>query len=178
MSIGEALRDDRHFFWVITPITWKICEGPIDAAAVSNTGKGQAKSEWTLWRAETKLSTRAALPASLFNQLTIWKSSWAANVPRSFNRQPPTQQGKKGCKTTAVRCYQCFSLDFLLATARSGWRSTPWFQKRDTTEKKMLLKSTYFPAVSFFPCRFSLLEPEIRIRRQVHWSVVNWGGPQ
>ena len=45
--------------------------------------------------------------------------------------------------------------------------------KRETTEKKMLLKSTYFPAVSFFPCRFSLLEPEIRIRRQVHWSVVN-----
>ena len=28
------------------------------------------------------------------------------------------KQGKKACKTTALRCYQCFRLRFLLATEK------------------------------------------------------------
>ena len=36
------------------------------------------------------------------------------SILQSFDKE----QGKKVCKVTALRCYQCFSLHFLLATAK------------------------------------------------------------
>ena len=68
-----------------------------------SSGKGHWNSEWSLLSANTKLSTRAALVLSFFNHDTIWKSSCAANVPRSNNLPADSNFLACLCRITSIK---------------------------------------------------------------------------
>lgn len=66
-------------------------------------GSGHRKSLWSLFRAITKLSTRAARVRSLHSQLISSKPSWAAKQPRSFNRT--SSKRRRACLQSIMSIY-------------------------------------------------------------------------
>ena len=66
-------------------------------------GSGQRKSLWSLFRANTKLSTRAARVRSLHSQLMSSKPNWAAKQPRSFSRT--SSKRRRACLQSIISIY-------------------------------------------------------------------------
>lgn len=66
-------------------------------------GSGHRKSLWSLFRASTKLSTRAARVRSLHSQLMSSKPSWAAKQPRSFSRT--SSKRRRACLQSIISMY-------------------------------------------------------------------------
>ena len=59
---------------------------------------------------------------SLFYIYAIWWLKFKPDFDASPKKQEKQKQGKNVCKTTAVQCYQCFSLRSLLFLAsRAKW---------------------------------------------------------